>query len=227
MFHRVRVPLSDASGFRFLWRRPGSSEPVKDNLMQVQIFGVVSSPSACAYALRKAAADGVADAIFASHRKLLCRYLAVFLWNCLGSDRCSGYNVTSGKARRIRTRTVGIVIWGCSERPSQDPRPEDLRPRSRQYSNWNDSWRSVECRNRWIHLPIPRQSYDRYETRSVTYHLKYLRPIRILNLSNVCSKINYAAYMVVESCLGWQTAWPSVSFGGEKLDGFTRSRPAV
>ena len=34
MFHQVRVPLSDASAFRFLRRRPGSSEPAKDYQMQ-------------------------------------------------------------------------------------------------------------------------------------------------------------------------------------------------
>ena len=50
MFHQVLVLLSDASTFRFLWRRPGSSEAVKDYQMQVKIFGTVSSPSACAYA---------------------------------------------------------------------------------------------------------------------------------------------------------------------------------
>ena len=34
MFHSDRVPLSDASAFRFLRRRPGSSEPAKDYQMQ-------------------------------------------------------------------------------------------------------------------------------------------------------------------------------------------------
>ena len=65
MFHSDRVPLSDASAFRFLWRRPGSSKPAKEYQMQVQIFSAMSSPSVCAYALWKAATDGGSDTTFA------------------------------------------------------------------------------------------------------------------------------------------------------------------
>ena len=57
MFHQVRVRPEDASAFRFLWRRPGSSEPPDTYQMDVQIFGAVSSPSICAHSLQQAAKD--------------------------------------------------------------------------------------------------------------------------------------------------------------------------
>ena len=66
MFHQVRIPLSNAFALRFLWRRPGSSNPTKHYQMQVQILGAVSSPSAYAYALRRAVDDGGSDATFAT-----------------------------------------------------------------------------------------------------------------------------------------------------------------
>uniref|UniRef100_A0A5S6QVC6 Peptidase aspartic putative domain-containing protein n=1 Tax=Trichuris muris TaxID=70415 RepID=A0A5S6QVC6_TRIMR len=41
----------------FLWREPGSEEPIDDYEMTVKIFGATSSPAICAYVLRKAATD--------------------------------------------------------------------------------------------------------------------------------------------------------------------------
>lgn len=57
MFHQVRAREQDGPSFRFLWREPGSSEPLSDFQLQVQIFGAVSSPTVCAYVLRKSAED--------------------------------------------------------------------------------------------------------------------------------------------------------------------------
>ena len=57
MFHQVRVREVDGPALRFLWREPCSLEPPHDYQMGVQIFGAVSSPTICAYALRQAAAN--------------------------------------------------------------------------------------------------------------------------------------------------------------------------
>ena len=48
---------ADASVFRFLWRTPGSKDPPDTYQMDVQIFGSISSPTNCAYALQQSAKD--------------------------------------------------------------------------------------------------------------------------------------------------------------------------
>jgi hypothetical protein len=55
MYNQVRVHPDDQSVQRFLWRRPGNSEEPKVFQMQVQVFGLVSSPTSCLYALQYAA----------------------------------------------------------------------------------------------------------------------------------------------------------------------------
>ena len=62
MFHQVRVRPADGPAFRFYWREPGTANPPSMFQMDVQIFGSVCSPTICAYVLRRAAADGGADA---------------------------------------------------------------------------------------------------------------------------------------------------------------------
>ncbi|KFD44846.1 hypothetical protein M514_14277, partial [Trichuris suis] len=57
MFHQVMVQPSDRSALRFVWKEPGSSQPLCDYQMMVQIFGATCSPTICAYTLRKAAMD--------------------------------------------------------------------------------------------------------------------------------------------------------------------------
>ncbi len=43
--------------FRFLWRKSGSTEPPKMYQMTVHIFGAVSSPTSCMFALRRTEED--------------------------------------------------------------------------------------------------------------------------------------------------------------------------
>uniref|UniRef100_A0A5S6Q5X3 Uncharacterized protein n=1 Tax=Trichuris muris TaxID=70415 RepID=A0A5S6Q5X3_TRIMR len=57
MFHQVRVRHEDVSALRFFWRKPGTDSEPSDHQMNVKIFGATSSPSICAYALRRAAKD--------------------------------------------------------------------------------------------------------------------------------------------------------------------------
>lgn len=55
IYNQVGVRPSDQSFQRFLWRRPGSTEVPKTYQMMVQVFGLISSPTSCLYALQHAA----------------------------------------------------------------------------------------------------------------------------------------------------------------------------
>ncbi|XP_057374666.1 uncharacterized protein LOC130695542 [Daphnia carinata] len=57
MFHQVRIRSPDGPAFRFIWREPGSANPPDVYQMEVHLFGAVSSPAICAYALQQAVKD--------------------------------------------------------------------------------------------------------------------------------------------------------------------------
>ena len=57
MYHQVQVPTIDQPAYSFIWRAPGSSNPPDVYRMTVHVFGSVSSPSSCLYALRRIADD--------------------------------------------------------------------------------------------------------------------------------------------------------------------------
>ena len=61
MFYQVLVPKADRSLFRFLWRRPGTQDPVETYEMTVHIFGAVSSPAVCNFALQRLMSDAPSD----------------------------------------------------------------------------------------------------------------------------------------------------------------------
>ena len=57
MYHQVQVPTADQPAYSFFWRKPGSPNPPDVYRMTVHVFGSISSPSSCLYALRRVADD--------------------------------------------------------------------------------------------------------------------------------------------------------------------------
>ncbi|XP_059352987.1 uncharacterized protein LOC130690708 [Daphnia carinata] len=57
MYHQVLVPEEDQDAFRFLYRSPNSTTSPLTYRMTVHVFGAVSSPSTCLFALNKTAED--------------------------------------------------------------------------------------------------------------------------------------------------------------------------
>ena len=60
MYHQVLVPKEDRDLFRFVYRKPFSTGPPLTYRMKVHVFGAVSSPSTCIFALKKCAKDNSA-----------------------------------------------------------------------------------------------------------------------------------------------------------------------
>ncbi|XP_057376227.1 uncharacterized protein LOC130697337 [Daphnia carinata] len=57
MFHQVKVPEADQAAFRFLYRTPGSNSAPLTYQMTVHVFGAISSPTSCIFALNRTADD--------------------------------------------------------------------------------------------------------------------------------------------------------------------------
>ena len=67
MFYQVLVRESDRPMFRFLWRTPGSAEPMGEHEMAVHVFGAVSSPAVCKFALQRLEKDGPSSCCKVTH----------------------------------------------------------------------------------------------------------------------------------------------------------------
>lgn len=62
MFYQVRVPETQRNYLRYLWWPNGDvSKPLSEFRLSVHLFGAVSSPSVCNYALRKTEEDNSED----------------------------------------------------------------------------------------------------------------------------------------------------------------------
>ena len=84
MYHQVRVPKDQRAALSFIWRTPGDPAPpnvyrmtVHINVyrMTVHIFGAVSSPATCLYALRRTAEDNAVEFSDVAHRVLVSFYV--------------------------------------------------------------------------------------------------------------------------------------------------------
>ena len=56
MYHQVKVPAADQSSLRFFYCKPGSQQ-IDTYQMTVHVFGAISSPTSCLFALKRTAQD--------------------------------------------------------------------------------------------------------------------------------------------------------------------------
>jgi hypothetical protein len=60
MFHQVLVTEEDQKALRFVYRKPGTRSAPLTFQMTVHVFGAVSSPTTCIFALNRTADDNKA-----------------------------------------------------------------------------------------------------------------------------------------------------------------------
>ena len=114
MFHQVRVPEEDCSALRFLWRNPGSGDKIRTYQMKVQIFGAVSSPTICAYALRQAASDSESDVPFAVTQVINNFYVDNWLTSFKTLEQA--INAADIMTRVLAKAGFELAQWGSSSR---------------------------------------------------------------------------------------------------------------
>ena len=114
MYHQVRVPEEDCSALRFLWRNPGSGDKIRTHQMKVQIFGAVSSPTICAYALRQAASDSESDVPFAVTQVINNFYVDNWLTSFKTLEQA--INAADIMTRMLAKVGFELAQWGSSSR---------------------------------------------------------------------------------------------------------------
>ncbi|XP_032798778.2 uncharacterized protein LOC116935610 [Daphnia magna] len=128
MYHQVQVPASDQSALRFLYQAPGINEPIKAFQMTRHVFGAVSSPTTCIFALRKTTEDNrhlypkVADLVLSN------TYVYNLLYSAENEDDAI-HDAKDFKALCL-ARGFNVVQWMSSSRrvlstvaPSELSRP--------------------------------------------------------------------------------------------------------
>ena len=114
MFHQVRVRPEDASAFRFLWRTTGSDNEPDTYQMDVQIFGAVSSPSICAYALQHAAKNCGAES--AAVLQQIVDHFYVDNWLTSFRTVKEAEDAAEIMYRVLKGHSFELAQWGSSSR---------------------------------------------------------------------------------------------------------------
>ena len=125
MFHQVRVRPEEQAALRFFWRNPGDHSPPLVYQMTVHVFGGISSPSVCAFALRKTAEDNrdqfpdVADIIVRNF----------YVDNFLGSTNTEeeAISVAQQLTQMLRLGGFRLTKWVSSSRAVMASIPEQER----------------------------------------------------------------------------------------------------
>ncbi|XP_065178343.1 uncharacterized protein LOC135808982 [Sycon ciliatum] len=115
MFHQVRIRLEDQPAQRFLWRQPGETGPPDTYVMEVMIFGAVSSPCSAQFTMRRNAEE---------HREEFAAVAAACEENYYMDDYLDSVDTTDQAVQRVADTieiqqrggfTIRNWISNCSE----------------------------------------------------------------------------------------------------------------
>ncbi|XP_045032722.1 uncharacterized protein LOC116934425 [Daphnia magna] len=125
MFYQVLVRESDCTMFRFLWREPGTEDPIQEFQMTVHIFGAVSSPTVCSFALQRLEKDAP------EHLKEVARRIrsSFYVDNLLSSfdEVDEGVSISQKLVELLKLGGFDLVQFLSSSRSLLDQLPSSSR----------------------------------------------------------------------------------------------------
>ncbi|XP_057380930.1 uncharacterized protein LOC130703485 [Daphnia carinata] len=111
MFHQVRIRSPDGPAFRFIWREPGSANPPEVYQMEVHLFGAVSSPAICAYALQQAVKDSEEPEPLL---RQISRHFYVDNWLTSFPSTSEAISTAHQLTRALRAGGFPLTLWATS-----------------------------------------------------------------------------------------------------------------
>ncbi|XP_045031860.1 uncharacterized protein LOC116918548 [Daphnia magna] len=126
MFYQVLVRESDCTMFRFLWREPGTEDPIQEfQMTMVHIFGAVSSPTVCRFALQHLGKDAP------EHLKEVARRIrsSFYVDNLLSSfdEVDEGVSISQKLVELLKLGGFDLVQFLSSSRSLLDQLPSSSR----------------------------------------------------------------------------------------------------